>query len=276
MTDANPRAVIGANFPPTEPAELRLFLEHEHAELVNRKDALLASAAELAGPVNSDQENADFGDQAKQIQRAILAVESTRKAAKEPILTAARTLDGFFQNITTPLETAKKRLEAAQGVFLRAKADRARRAAEEAARIAREEQQRLEREAAEAEARRIAEAAAKEPPKLWDAKPKERDEAGEFLTQAVEQETQARAAERLAVAKPADLVRSRSGAGVVSTLVKSWNFRVVDPSAVPREFLTVDPSLIRSKVRDAQKAGTIGELAIPGVEIYSEETARNV
>lgn len=48
---------------------------------------------------------------------------------------------------------------------------------------------------------------------------------------------------------------------------KVWKFKITDPSLVPREYLTVDETLVRRAV-----AG--GSREIPGVEIYQEDQLR--
>ena len=53
------------------------------------------------------------------------------------------------------------------------------------------------------------------------------------------------------------------------SVVTSWDFRIVSPDLLPREFLVPDESKIRGVVR-AMKAAT----KIPGVDVFSVESAR--
>lgn len=50
-----------------------------------------------------------------------------------------------------------------------------------------------------------------------------------------------------------------------TTAKKTWTFRVIDETAIPREYLIVDPKTIREAVRR-------GARNIAGVEIYEEES----
>lgn len=45
-----------------------------------------------------------------------------------------------------------------------------------------------------------------------------------------------------------------------------WDWKLVDPSAVPREFLSVDPAKVKAHI---QAAGKSTPAAIPGLEIYA-------
>lgn len=48
---------------------------------------------------------------------------------------------------------------------------------------------------------------------------------------------------------------------------KIWKWRVTDKNLIPREYLTVDSTKIGSLVRSTQ-----GQIRIPGIEIYSEDS----
>lgn len=63
------------------------------------------------------------------------------------------------------------------------------------------------------------------------------------------------------VVKPQTMVRSANGGS--ATQRKVWKFEVVDPQAVPREYLLVNESLVRQHVAN-------GVREIPGVRIYED------
>lgn len=64
---------------------------------------------------------------------------------------------------------------------------------------------------------------------------------------------------------PAPIPRATAGFAGTATVARIWKFEVVDPAAVPREYLAVDTVRIGKVVR-------AGVRAIPGVRIWEEET----
>lgn len=64
---------------------------------------------------------------------------------------------------------------------------------------------------------------------------------------------------------PVVLPRHETPAGI--SYRTAWKFEIVDPNAVPREYLTVDESKIGGVVRALK-----GETKIAGVRVYSEKT----
>ena len=268
MNDENTRLGLGSNYAPTDPDLLRDYLDNVYSDMLAAKLARIADAEGVPDTVDSEDALKSASDVVKDIQILLKRAESTRENAKAPHLNAGRVVDGFFKGLAAPLDEWKRKIEARMGVYLRAKAARERAAAEARAAAERAAAEELARQAAASEAQRLADLAAKQ----RSVEPKAL--AGELLHQAMEAEGAARRSEIMATGKPADLARTRADSGVVSTLSKQWRFRVVNPAAVPRAFLVVDESLIRSKVRDAVKAETILALAIPGIEIYSEEVTK--
>jgi hypothetical protein len=67
----------------------------------------------------------------------------------------------------------------------------------------------------------------------------------------------------------ADLTRTRSSRGAVATLSERWDFEVVNPADVPREYCSPDPQKIRLAVAAGKR-----DPEIPGVRIYDASKTR--
>lgn len=206
------------------------------AELKARADELLA--AETRVPVELDQTTvgkaADF---VKQIGDALKKSEVRRKEVKAPYLLAEGLIDSAFREIAAPLSALKSRMEAKIGDFQRKAAAEERRRREEEARRAAEEAEK-------------AAAAATTQTDLEDA---------------IKREAEAKQAAEAAAVKPIELSRHRGDFGSLATIKTTWEFEIVDATAVPREYCAPSEALIRGAIR----AG--GVRAIPGVRIYQRE-----
>jgi hypothetical protein len=151
--------------------------------------------------------------------------EAQRTAITKPLLDEKRTIDNRFKELTGPLDGAEQALKDAVAAYRR-KVEQERRE-----RIAREERNRRERQARE-DAK--AEAERREPIRHESAR-----------------------------IEPAPEATIRSG-GSAATVRKVWKAEVIDPDAVPRDYLTVDTAAINRAV----KAGT---REIPGVRIWKDD-----
>lgn len=186
------------------------------------------------------------------IRKTAGVIESDRRAQTDRLNRQKREIDGQFRPLKERADALGKQVSDALAEYNRR--------AREAQRVA-EEQAARERAAAEEQERnRQAEAM-----RAYDA--------GEPLEAVAE----------IATPEPVDLlsvqtapVRQQPVLGAVKTsrtsgatvsMVRSWEFEVTDPNAVPREFLTVDSTAIAAAV----KAGT---REIAGVRIYEVERAR--
>jgi hypothetical protein len=298
-------AGIGDNRPPPG-LDLRNRLAEDYAELAETAARLVKQANASPAAITDDDTVGVAGDLIKEISACSKRAEKIRVDEKEPFLQGGRDVDGFFKTLTGQLEKAKGSLEKVVGVYLRAKAAEERRAREEAERKAREEAERKMREAEEAErerqeiarrreAKRIAdeqaareaeaaEVAANEPQTIGDlSKPFEVDPDVEAETQATlaadhaledaaEHETQAEIAAKAAAAKPAELARTRSDAGSVSTLREFWDFTVDDYDAIPLAVLR--PYIDRANIDKAVRAYVKhGGRQLDGVRIFKDERA---
>ena len=236
-------ATIGDNMPPHDADPLRDRLSETHADLLKRRDELIA-ASERAPAVVADEGTAGkIADFIKQLAACIKNTETHRVAEKEVFLSAGRTVDGWFKKIGDPLIEAKRKIEGRLTVYQRQKAEAERRAREEAERIAREEAERAAKAAAEAEA------AIKAAPDLQAAIVAE--------AAAAQAAADAEKAKKAAEAKPAELSRSRGDYGAVASLHTFWDFADLDRATLDLEALRqhIPADALEKAVRAFVKAG---------------------
>ena len=154
-------------------------------------------------------------------------------------------------------------------------------AQQEAERLRREAAERIERERAEAEARakrdaeeaeRRAEAAREEARQAEAAAADERRRAEEAEAARIK-------AEREALAKPADMSRTRSDVGSVSTLRRTWEYAIVDRDALDlnqlRTYFAAEAidKAIRAAIRNGIRPDAEGNQPLAGIRIYSSNEA---
>ncbi len=216
---------IGSNNPPPDLLigdTLREKLLEDHADLLKRRDELLA-AAERIPEIDSEDIARKVGDYIKQLTAAAKSADAARVGAKEPYLEGGRGVDGFFKNISDPLVDVKKRTETKLTKFLREKEAEERRRRQEEERLAREaaESARIEQERALAS--------------LRDA---------ETLDEAINAENasdRAQAdlvkAEIAATAKASEMSQTRGEYGSMSSLRTSWVFDGMDRASLDLEAL---------------------------------------
>lgn len=242
---------------PPEGDALTLRLDEMHSSLKERADELLAAVDRV--PATLDETTHDRAAAfVKQMKLHVKKVDESRTAEKEPYLEGGRTIDAWFKRLSDPVSAACKGVEAKITGFLRAKADAERRAREEEARKAREE---ADRRAAEM-----------------------RSQAD--LTAAVAAEETAAQAEKAATAKVADLARTRTAYGTMSTLRTVLEFEIVDHAAAVRTlagYIDADAlaKAARAWLRDHKaEAELLIEAApdaaehIKGVRLFHNQTAR--
>lgn len=244
---------IGGNKPPQ--SEIFINLSERHNDLLTRRDDLLAE--ELPAEIESDEMLGHVGDYVKQLDACLKGAETTRVSEKDVYLRGGREVDGFFGSILQPLVARKTNALARQGKYMRAKAE-----AERRRRL--EEAERARREAEELAASAI----------------KLNDDA--TMDHAVEAEREAAQHEASAQVKPADLVRTRSSLGSVSTLVRRWDFDTLvradlDLEAL-RQHLSEDALAVavRSFIRANAPKDPGPDTPAPqlrGVRIFHSETA---
>ena len=233
----------GHNEPPPDANPLRDRLAEDHAALMERRDELLASAAQTPDVVEDVETNKKFATLAKLLAALVKKSEAERVGEKEVYLAGGRSVDGWFKQITDPVKTAKASLETRQTEWQRKVAAEERRRRQEEERLAREEAARLAQEAAKREQE------ARDAESLDDA----------IAAEAVAKQAAADAevAAKAAAAKPADLSRTRSDEGAVASLRVWWDFRDLDRSRLDLEQLRqhLPEDALEKAVRSFVKAG---------------------
>jgi hypothetical protein len=180
---------------------------------------------------------------AHKLQREL---EIARKAEVEPFNSQVSAINAKYKAVMVPLGNIESDLKTKVDIYkaeLLKAAELANRKAEEEKRKAEQEGRERERKRAKAEAKR------KEDLEALPELP-----ADMFKAPVVD------------IPKEAPKSIQTNFGGITS--VEQWDFRVVDKSIVPLEFLVVDESAIRRKIKD-------GVRSIPGVEIFSEMRTRN-
>jgi hypothetical protein len=241
---AQPAEFFAAPAPSIQPKNAASFFESQiqviKSELAPYEAEIDALAAQAAALTVDSQESEKLAlALGLPLDKLYKTIEKRRKEiVDEPnaYVKAVNSLAKFFQD---KIDHGRQEIKNKLAVYAKAKALEAQKAAEAERQARAEMQAKLDEEAArmtaEAQAK-DASAPAVEAPKLPDAPP----------------------------AAPPKTVRSEDG---TATAVKTWTFKVVEPFAVPREYLIVDEKLIRKAVKD-------GIRQIPGVEIFEETDIR--
>lgn len=235
------------------PEQMREYLSEEILALTNRRDELLGSFGRAPATVADEETNNRMADLVKLMSACVKNAETDRVARKEPFLSGERIVDAVFKAVTDPLLKAKTQIESRMTAFQRIKEAEERRRREEIARQEREEADRKRRAAEEAERAAQTEA--------------ELNTAIAAQAAAEQQEADATVATRAAEVKPAELSRSRSDYGAVSSLRQFWDFRELDRGALDLDELRSHLPLaaLEIAVRSYIKAGG---RSLRGVEIF--------
>jgi hypothetical protein len=242
----NPRAVIGGNLGNDAPDFARLEterLEIDYAKVAETADALEAEAAPLPEEIPDADGKEIVVDLIKRIRDTSARAEALRVVEKEPHYRRGQGVDQFFFGIIDRLarrtpknkpglgDVLQGRLTRYDTRVLEAERARLRLIAEEEARkaaAARAEQERLAREAEE---RRLAAERARKP-ETQAAKEEAAQQAEQAVSVAsVETQIAERAAEDAYVgtlAKPADIMRTRTAGGTLSTVARENYAELVD------------------------------------------------
>lgn len=222
-------------------------------------DDLVAQSATIPAVIESQEDHDKAAEIVSAITKHAKVVEAARNGDKAPPLEAGRKIDGYYAGLATPMENAKKPLSRKIGDYLHKKAEDERRAreAEEARKRAEADEARrkaaeLEQQATTNQSLRVA------------------VEADQMATRA---EAQAAKATKAAEAKPADLARTRTATGTLSTLKREWVTEIVDVDKIDlnalRGYFTRDE--IEKAVRGAFKADHTREIA--GAKHYEQNVA---
>lgn len=241
--EPRPRTVVSETVQAAPAPEL----ENQEVEQVAQKASLLVQNAKTIKVVDTTTQH-----QASQVLLAIASlrkeVADTFRPMKEAAFRAHRTICDQEKKHDQPLADAERAVKAQIGSFV-AEQQRLAREAEEAARkAAMEEAERKARE--EAERRAIEDAIALE--EIGDAEG----------AQAVLENPAPVAVQYVAPAPVAPAVAQVQGV----TTREDWDFRIVDDSLIPREYLLVNEQALRAVAKS-----TKGRARIPGVEFYPKQ-----
>lgn len=231
-------------------AEARLKREREaEARRIAEEEARLVREAkerEAAAAREADRLKRERAEAAERRAREELEAREKAEADRQA---AIRREEEVANNKRKAAAAAKERerIEAAEKVR--------KAAALEEAKAAREKER-----ADKAEAERLAEETKRE-------RREQERAAAEARDAAVAAEREKNKADRAERANAAELSRSRSDLGAVSSLRTVYDFEVEQPSLVPRQYLTVDRSAIGQAIKAATHDGKC-DLTIEGVRIF--------
>lgn len=245
------------NQPPDEIAVLRDRLAEENRGLVTRQRELLEAMARVPETIDAGTAGR-AGDYIKQLTGCVKSLGTARVAAKEPYLAGGRAVDGFFKNLSEPLERSKKTVQGRLNIHLRQVEEEERRRREEEAKRAREEEKRLKQEAEEKVAKVTTEA--------------ELDDAVEAENAAADAELATLQATADAVANAAELSRTRGDYGSVASLRTVWAGEIVNRDQLDLEALR--PHIPLAALEQAVRAFVrAGGRHLKGTKIYESKEA---
>ncbi len=225
-----------------EPTALAAWLEHEYALHAASVTALLAAYDRFLiatqGGITEEDIAGRATDFARQLKAEQRDTDATRTKIKAPVLHAQRMIDGEAKALTDRLANATSVVEQRIGVFLAAKAERERKAAEEAA-----------QQAALAAHNAMLAADALHTSDAVDA--------------AVLAVQEAQRAEAQAMASLPELSRTRSAHGGLSGLKDNWVYEITSTATVPVHYLTVNDAAVKLAIKQ-------GARDIPGLRIWND------
>lgn len=219
---------------------IKTNLTERHPDVVKRSGELAGMLERAPKAVDNEADANKISEAIRQCTAFVKIATETRVKEKEPYLAGGRAVDGFFANLIDAVDKTKKVLLSVRTSYDVAVESEARRQREEAARIQREE---ADRQAAVARS----------------AQQKDRAAVAEVVAQE---------AEEAALAKPAELTRTRTDTGVVTSLRREWRHRITDAKKVPKKFMAPDDGLIKAALKAAVKPDGTVDFDYPGIEIY--------
>lgn len=167
---------------------------------------LLARFAKIPAVLETSEQHDEAAQLVSDITKAVKAIDASREDDKAPTLQAGRMIDSHYGGMKAPEETAKKATLARLTTYQLKKAEDERRVREEAERLARLKAEDDRRKAQELEA----------------AAQSERDLRVAIQANAIAERSEVASAKatQAVEAKPADLVRTRTATGALSTMKK--------------------------------------------------------
>jgi hypothetical protein len=236
-------AGLGHNLPPQplDAAEVPDWLEIQFTDLRTRRDALVAAVARFRTnhvTIDDDETQGQAAEFMRQLRGFLTTCEGHRATVGAPYLDCTAALNRYFAGLTTQVDAGRVLVNKTMKVYADAKKARVK-----AQRDALAQQRRAAADAAE----RRAMTTQAEPD--WN--------------RAVETAKVAEKADKAAGAGVADLSRVRGEQGAVASLAEHWTYEEEDLSLVPREFMVIDPALVRAAI-----AAGVREIA--GLRIFNE------
>ena len=247
-------------------------------DAIEHRDALLAAGAKYRA-VTSQEEQAKVQAGIKALADLRNMCEKHRKDAKSPILEAGRNIDTVAADFMGPLQAEEKRLAGLVVEFLRAEAEKARKAQAEAERIERDrkeaelkaEREKLAAERAAFEAQQAAARAAN------DADRK----AAEAAAQAAS-EADRIAAEKLATIAAAPVAEPVAAQVMTRGVSEVPDFEVLDIWMFAQDFQelcnppTPKRAEILARLEKTLKIKSVDDIRIPGLRVFMTTKVRGV
>lgn len=251
MTDTAP---IGHNVSPDYAETVAVRLEQDYAELLRNAQGLLEEARHLPSEIPDGDEGVlnNFTTLIKRMRDTTARIETFRITEKEPFYRGGQAVDGFFNRIYEKLSRRNSKdrpgaadvLQARVGEFLRRKEALERaireRAAREAAEASRKEQERMAEERRKAEEAAAAAVRARKPENVaaHQAAARSAAEAAASMQAAADRAAELAEDARIdALARPADIARTRTEGGAVATLKQVPFVQISDVSRLNKELL---------------------------------------
>lgn len=228
--------------------------------------------------IRTPQDRADVSGFLKAVKTAAAEVHARMDSAVDSAHRAHKEAVALRQSFLGPLDEAERLAKIKAGKWDRDQAEAAEKERQRLQAIenerARREQEKAEQEAArqraiEAEQRRVADEARRA------AERANAEEKARLIKEAQEAERKAAAAAvrveaktEYAAAITAPVVQVSAPAKQAGEVARvTWKARVVDVSAVPREYMIVNESALQAMAR-----ATKGAIRVPGVEFYAESS----
>lgn len=256
------------------------------AEIITPQAMSAASDAETfltrmqAVTVTSDAEYKSAGEYLTQIKAKARNLEDLRLGMTRPLDETKKAIMDFFRKPADFLERAEKSVKAVMLTYHRQQEEMRRQAEEQFRREAEEKRRAAEEERRKAEEElRLKSAEAEE----LRRKAESEAAAGNLNVAAIAQMAADATAQEgidnfrgaLLNQRAVDTEIEASVAAVVppppkaygTSVRKNWKARVLDPNAVPREFLTIDDKKLGEYARTMKD-----QAKVPGVEFYAEDS----
>lgn len=266
-----PESVIGGNNPPTDAEILRDKLLEKYADLIRRKDDLVKAAEAVPEVCDSPAMEKRMTDFIAKLNACAKSGTDSHKLEKDPFLTGGRVVDSVLKSgVEGAMSDLAKKVNDRVTAYKRKVLEDQRRAQEE------------ERQRQEAEAARLAKEAEEAASALVDE-----DDLDTAL--AAEQTARAAQAAATAAAEPvraAELTRTRTDLGVVSSLTtklegKILDIRQIDFSLISMHLRVGDIEFAIRQYKTAHRLEIEAEIAqkpplqrLAGVEFYYDYSNR--